>query len=79
MKDLLRRNIKLEYIYSFISNFDINAGIWVLYLVYKGLPLWQIGIVEGIFHVTSFCFEVPSGAIADLIGRKNAMILGLRY
>lgn len=45
-------------------------------MVYKGLPLWQIGIVEGIFHICSFIFEVPSGAIADLFGCKNAIITG---
>lgn len=72
----LRRNIKLDYVYCFMKNFDISSAIWVLYMVYRGLPLWQIGIVEGIFHITSFLFEVPSGAIADLFGRKNVMIAG---
>jgi len=45
-------------------------------MVYKGLSLWQIGIVEGIFHLTSFLFEVPTGALADLLGRKKVIIAG---
>lgn len=70
------RNIKIDYVYSFMRNFDISSAIWVLYMVYKGLPLWQVGIVEGIFHLASFLFEVPSGAIADLFGRKKTLIAG---
>lgn len=58
----IKKNININYIYSFMKNFDISSAIWVLYMVYKGLPLWQIGIVEGFFHLTSFLFEVPSGA-----------------
>lgn len=76
MNSRLKRNIKIDYIYCFMKNFDISSAIWVLYMVYKGLPLWQIGVVEGIFHVASFLFEVPSGALADLFGRKNVIIVG---
>lgn len=75
-KDNIIKNIGIDYVYSFMKNFDISSAIWVLYMVHKGLPLWQIGIVEGIFHITSFIFEVPSGALADLFGRKNIMIAG---
>lgn len=70
------KNITADYIFCFLRNFDIASAIWVLYMVYRGLPLWQIGIVEGIFHLTSFVCEVPSGALADLLGRKKIIILG---
>ncbi|WP_253287512.1 MFS transporter [Clostridium bornimense] len=76
MNNKFKRNVKIDYIYCFMKNFDISSAIWVLYMVYKGLPLWQIGIVEGIFHIASFLFEVPSGALADLFGRKNVIIVG---
>ena len=72
----IKRNVSIDYVYSFMENFDISSAIWVLYMVYKGLPLWQIGIVEGIFHLTSFICEVPSGAMADLFGRRKVMIAG---
>lgn len=76
MNNKLNKNIKLDYIYCFMRNFDLSSAIWVLYLAYKGLPLWQIGILEGIFHCTSLITEVPTGAIADLIGRKKIIIIG---
>ena len=72
----IKRNVSIDYVYSFMENFDISSAIWVLYMVYKGLPLWQIGIVEGIFHLTSFICEVPSGAMADLFGIRKVMIAG---
>lgn len=72
----INKNIKTDYIYCFIKNFDLSSAIWVLYLVYKGISLWQIGLLQGIYHCTSFISEIPSGAIADLIGRKKIIIIG---
>lgn len=70
------KNIPLDFVYRFLSSFDISGAIWVLYMVYKGLSLWQVGIVEGVFHVASFLFEVPSGALADLLGKKKVILAG---
>lgn len=72
----LNRNIHTDYIFCFLRNFDVSSAIWVLYMVYRGLPLWQIGLVEGIFHIASFLFEMPSGVLADLAGRKKVMLWG---
>lgn len=72
----LKRNIRIDYLFCFCRNFDLSSAVWVLYMGWRGLPLWQIGITEGVFHITSFLFEVPSGALADLAGRKNVMIWG---
>lgn len=72
----MKRNIYADYCFCLLYNIDFCSAIWVLYMVYQGIPLWQIGILEGIYHVTSFICEVPSGAVADLIGRKNSMIAG---
>lgn len=76
MSKKVNKNIKIDYIYCFFKNFDISSSIWVLYLVFKGMSLWQIGIVEGIYHLTSFLFEVPTGALADLLGRKKVILVG---
>jgi len=76
MRQRLENNIAIDYVFRFVSSFDLSSGIWVLYLVFKGLPLWQIGLLEGIFHVVSFISEVPTGAAADLLGRKKVILLG---
>lgn len=72
----LNKNIKLDYVYKFISSIDITSAIWVLYLSYKGFSLVQIGLLESIFHGTSLMCEIPTGAMADLLGRKKTIVLG---
>jgi MFS family permease len=44
--------------------------------MFKGMSLWQIGIVEGVYHLTSLLFEVPTGALADLLGRRKVILAG---
>ena len=61
----IKKNIKNDYLYRFFSSFDITSAIWVLYLGYKGMNLAQIGLLEGIFHITGFLSEIPTGALAD--------------
>ena len=75
MKLPYKNNMKYSYIFRFLNSFDLSSAIWVLYLVQKGLPLWQIGVIEGLFHIVSFLSEIPTGAAADLLGRKKVMIL----
>ena len=48
----------------------------MIFLAGKGMNLIQLGILEGLFHVTSFIMETPTGAIADIFGRKTSRILG---
>ena len=71
----LKRNIGLDYISVFIQNMNMQSSIWVLYLAYCGMNLGQIGILEGVYHITSMVFEIPSGAMADLLGRKKSMVI----
>ncbi len=71
----IRKNIGLDYITTALSCLNFQSSIWVLYLSYCGMNLAQIGIIEGLFHATSMICEVPSGAVADLLGRKKSMIL----
>lgn len=70
------KNVILDYIFSFLHNFGVSQAIWVLFMVYRGQSLIGVGIAEGIFHVTSLLCEVPSGAVADLFGRKKVLIAG---
>lgn len=42
----------------------------MLLLTPRGFTLTQIGLAEGVFHLVSLCCELPSGMLADLLGRK---------
>ncbi|MDK2808568.1 MAG: hypothetical protein PWP24_1304 [Clostridiales bacterium] len=70
------KNVGVDYVYCGLFNFSLSSAVWILYLAYRGMSLGEIGLLEGIFHVTSFFFEVPTGAMADLFGRKNMLLLG---
>ena len=56
----LNRNIGLDYLSVFIQNMNMQSCIWVLYLSFCGMNLGQIGILEGVYHITSMFFIVSS-------------------
>lgn len=72
----LKRNVYKNYVYILLQNIDLTRGIWMIYLASKGMTLTQLGLLETIFHITSFAMEVPTGAVADIFGRKISRILG---
>ena len=72
----LKRQFFSLYTSSFFSGLRITDAVWVALLAARGFPLWQIGLAEGIFHMVSLLFEVPSGMAADLLGRKKTLLLG---
>lgn len=71
-----QRNITVNYLFVIITNLDLTRGLWMIYLALRGFSLLQLGILEGLFHVTSFLLEVPTGAVADLWGRKISRLAG---
>lgn len=71
----IRKQIRTIYTISALESFQIAGASWVALLAARGFSLAQIGIAEGVFHVASFLFELPSGVIADVFGRKRSMIL----
>lgn len=73
---LKNNNVKIDYVYTLFNSFNISSAIWVLYLRNKGMSLFEIGMLEGIFHITGLISEVPSGIFADLVGRKRSIVIG---
>lgn len=76
MNTKLKRNISVSYVYNFFLQLNITSAIWVLYLAFKGMSLVEIGILESIYHITGLLLELPTGALADLYGRKFCVVLG---
>jgi MFS family permease len=72
----LKRNISISYMYNFLFQLNITSAIWVLYLAFKGMSLVEIGILESVYHISSMLFEVPTGAIADVYGKKFSVVAG---
>jgi len=48
----------------------------VLFFKDNGLNLKEIMIIQAIYSITIALIEIPSGYVADVLGRKNSMIIG---
>ena len=53
----------------------LPISLLVLFAQVRGLDLFQVGIVMGLYSLTIVLLEVPTGGLADTIGRKRVAIL----
>lgn len=70
----IKKQISGLYLSSVLGNLSLT-GAWVAILAARGYNLVEIGFAETVFHITSLIFEIPSGVLADLYGRKNMLIV----
>lgn len=80
MKIFEKEELKLLwpfYLETFFSHilFFVPA-FWVIQLQ-QSMTLTQIGILFSVLSLTSFLFEIPTGAFADIYGRKKSTLLGM--
>lgn len=68
---------RLYYAFIVLSNARLTTGLWILYLLHRGFSLLEIGLVESVFHLTVLAAEVPTGYLADRLGRRRSLALGL--
>lgn len=59
---------------SYNMSWSFTAPVYPLFLLGAGLDLLQINLVLATYFVTAFCFEVPTGAVADVFGRRVAFL-----
>lgn len=64
-------------LYGFLKNFDFSEPFLILFWLSLGLNFFQIGILVAFQNVLINAMEIPSGAFADLYGRKNCMMISL--
>lgn len=62
-------------LYGFLKNQRYFEPFLVLVFLGKGLTFFEIGLLVGFREVLINLLEVPSGGMADLWGRRRAMIL----
>ncbi len=49
--------------------------VYALFLLSRGLDFFQINAVLAVYLIAAFLFEVPTGAVADRVGRKLSFLL----
>lgn len=68
------KQISRLYKSSVFGNLSLT-GAWVAILAARGYSLVEIGFAETVFHIVSLIFEIPSGILADVFGRKKMLIV----
>lgn len=72
----MKKDIIIYYLFSFLLGFYIANGTTVLFERVLGFSYQQIFMIGGAYMLMFILFEVPSGAFADLLGRKKSIALG---
>ncbi len=65
----MERNLRIGYILSFVNELYLPIAVWLLFFL-KYLDFTQVAILGALTTVASNLFEIPTGAVSDLIGRK---------
>lgn len=67
----------LYYLLIFLMDLatSLTFATYVLFLLGKGLDLFQVMLVNFSFMMGNFIFEISTGAYADYFGRKKSVIL----
>ena len=71
----MERNIRRYTAYRFFWGLLIIGPIIAPFLLSKGLSYTQIMALQSIFSIAIVVFEMPTGAVADMISRKHSLCL----
>ncbi len=74
IRDIIRRYYTVWGMYSFAGGFLF--GVYPIFLRSRGLNQFQINSVLATYFIVLFLTDVPTGAFADLLGRRRSYVLG---
>lgn len=72
----LSSNVPKFILASTFQNCLFSMSIFVLYIQSKGLTYFELGVLNSFIALFIVLTEIPSGALADLIGKKKTSVLG---
>lgn len=65
--------------YGFLKNLKFFEPYLLIFLMGKGISLFEIGILIAVREVLINLFEIPSGLIADYFGRKKELYCSFSF
>src|SRR5213592_3763755 len=68
------RTLTVFRLYQFFNGIIFSGPIWAVFLLSRGLSLPQFGLVEAALHVGMLAAQVPTGALADALGRRKLLV-----
>lgn len=74
---MAKRTIKIYLLLATLNDFGVSfiAATYVTFLISRGLNLFEVNLVNLTFFTTLFFCEIPTGAIADVFGRKKSFLI----
>lgn len=76
MEEKMLKNIRLAYVLKGLTSSLLMIAILVPFFNERGLNQFQITALQAAFAITVLFVEVPSGYLADKLGRKQTMMVG---
>jgi len=76
MEKSLRSNITKLYLIKVAKWFMLFMPIIVLFYQENGLEMQDVFLLQGVYSVAIVLLEIPSGYLADVLGRKQTLIIG---
>lgn len=68
------RNIRLFIAFRILFNCRFYYPIFTILFLDYGLSIEQFALLNTVWAITIVCAEVPSGALADVLGRKQLLL-----
>ncbi|WP_299866238.1 MFS transporter [uncultured Hoeflea sp.] len=71
-----RRHIRVFQLHQFLDRFamGLTVAVVTLALTDRGMDLFQISLLFGVYSLTTMAMELPFGGLADTIGRKPVFL-----
>ncbi len=76
LTDGARRHIRVFQVHQFLDRFamGLTVAVVALALTDRGMDLFQISLLFGVYSLTTMAMELPFGGLADNIGRKPVFL-----
>ncbi len=73
---MTKQTIRLYLFLALVRGLGISfiSATYVIFLTSRGLNLFEVNLVNLVFFATLFICEIPTGAIADVFGRKISFV-----
>jgi MFS family permease len=68
------RTLTTFRLYQLFNGIMFTGPVWAVFLLSRGLSLTQFGLVEAALHVGMLVAQIPTGALADALGRRNLLV-----
>lgn len=72
-----KHTIRLYLFFTLATKLGMSfiSATYVMFLISRGLNLFEVNLVNFVFFTTLFLCEIPTGVVADVFGRKTSFVI----